>query len=236
MKREELLSIMKIRFLILWYKVIHYFSQHSVIMHKRFAYTRKFLPDDPVILEEGARFGEDTMRMCRIWPRSTIHAFEPLPNNAKMLERNTKHLGNVHFFPLALSNRNDKSIFYVNIANPGASSLYKPALRTSEYARVPINIECISIADWAKNNHVDHIDFMWLDIEGHELAVLKATPEDLLTTVKVIYVEVLLEPRWEGVPLYPELCKWMEQQGFKIIKKYRDGWRYMNVLFVRPDL
>jgi len=42
-------------------------------------YFRAFLPEKPVILEAGAHKGKDTVELAKIWPKGTIHAFEPVP-------------------------------------------------------------------------------------------------------------------------------------------------------------
>ena len=39
---------------------------------------KKFLPNNPNILEAGAHCGEDTVVMCEVWPNANIFSFEPL--------------------------------------------------------------------------------------------------------------------------------------------------------------
>jgi hypothetical protein len=35
------------------------------------------VPDEPVIVEAGASIGMDLPELLRVWPRATVHAFEP---------------------------------------------------------------------------------------------------------------------------------------------------------------
>ncbi len=42
-------------------------------------FIKKYLPENPIIIEAGACEGNDTILMAKIWQNSTIHTFEPVP-------------------------------------------------------------------------------------------------------------------------------------------------------------
>lgn len=69
-------------------------------------------------------------------------------------------------------------------------------------------------------------------MQGYELAMLKASCA-LLKTVSAIYTEVSLKEFYEGAPLYPEVCGWLEQQGFRVEREELAWADAGNVLFVR---
>ena len=46
-----------------------------------YALLKKILPANPVIIEAGAQFGEDTQWMSQFWPQGKIYAFEPSPES-----------------------------------------------------------------------------------------------------------------------------------------------------------
>ena len=98
------------------------------------------------------------------------------------------------------------------------------------YAR-DIEVQAATISDWAQAEGVDRIDFMWLDMEGMELSVLKAAGP-VLTTVKVVCMEVTREERHVGTPLYGEVVAWMRNQGFRAAIDRVTLW-FGNILFVR---
>lgn len=191
-----------------------------------------FLPRHPVIVEAGAHIGGDTQEMVALWPDCTIHAFEPAPEIFKKLTYNTSHLPNVHRYPLALSDKKEKALFYLSSGtSDGSSSLLEPKehlnIHQTVYFRDVAEVDTITLDEWAAINNVDHIDFMWLDMQGHEYTMLKASPK-MLSTVQVLYLEISYEELYIGTALFPEVRVWLESQGFKYITEIEE-----NALFVR---
>ena len=198
-----------------------------------------YLPPDPVILEAGACDGTDTARFAQRWPGGVIHAFEPVPELCAEAKLRTAHLPGVRLYPLALSSRPGPMTMHVVDPGPGSnrgtSSLLMhlqtpPDEQDPAYAR-DIEVQAATISDWAQAEGVDRIDFMWLDMEGMELSVLKAAGP-VFTTVKVVCMEVTREERHVGTPLYGEVVAWMRNQGFRAAIDRVTLW-FGNILFVR---
>jgi 2-O-methyltransferase len=184
------------------------------------SYIAKFIPPDPIIIEGGAHVGLDTIGMSKMWPKGYIHAFEPVPYLYQRLAHNTKKLRNVGIYQLALGDINGRSKIYLsNGTSDASSSLLKPKEHLSQHPSVlfedSIEIQVITLDTWAKNHSIEKIDFLWLDLQGYELRMLKASPK-ILQSVKAIYTEVSLKELYEGCPLYPEMACWFEEQGFRI--------------------
>ena len=59
------------------------------------------------------------------------------------------------------------------------------------------------------------MDFLWLDIQGHELAALKAAPH-LLSGVSAIHTEVFFKESYAEVPLYAEVRAFLQKEGFAV--------------------
>ena len=209
----------------------------GIIANQLFAnkeYIAQFLPKNPVILEAGAHIGTDTIEMLQMWPECTIHAFEPLPKVYTKLIQNTQAFNNVYRYPFALSNNNGLARLYVSSGTSDASSsLLAPKehlnVHRTVYFEETIEVPTITLDSWATEYKIDYIDFMWLDMQGHEFAMLKASPK-ILKTVKVIFLEVSYEELYVGTALFPEVKAWLEQQGFKYICELAE-----NALFVRPS-
>jgi FkbM family methyltransferase len=200
-------------------------------------YIKRFLPSDPVIVEAGAHIGVDTVELAREWPKAKIYAFEPVPAVYDQLVSKTRDLANVTPLKLALGDKNGSSEIYVSGGqSDGSSSLLVP----KEHLKVhpddtfddKISIEVITLDSWRKASGLQKIDFLWLDLQGLELAVLKCGP-DTLKNVHVIYTEVSLIENYAEGALYPELRSWLEGNGFRVQLEaiaWKDGG---NVLFVR---
>lgn len=198
---------------------------------------KKFLPNNPVIVEAGACHGLDTVEMSKVWPRAQIYAFEPVPYLFDQLVSNTKKLKNVKCYPLALTDYSGSANFFVSSGQSNASSsLLIPKEHLTEHPGVifsdMIEVKTTTLDLWATENHISRVDFLWLDMQGSELATLKASPR-ILQTVKVIYTEVLIKQLYDGCPLYPEVKTWLQNQGFRVEREELAWEDAGNVLFVR---
>jgi FkbM family methyltransferase len=200
-------------------------------------FIKTFLPENPVIIEAGAHNGTDTIAMAKLWTNSHIYAFEPVRSIFDQLKSRTKSLKNVRCYQLALSDRSGTATFFVSSGQSDASSsLLPPQEHLTEHPNVyfseQIEISVTTLDKWAEENKIVNVDFLWLDMQGYELATLKASSV-ILKTVKVIYTEVCLRPLYQGCPLYPEVRDWLESQGF-IVAREELAWKDAgNVLFVR---
>lgn len=189
-------------------------------------------------MEAGAHIGIDTLEMAKIWPSGTIHAFEPIPQLFSQLETNASDKKNIKCYPLALSHTVGSSKMYVSSgSSDGSSSLLPPKEHLTEHPdvefRSTIPVKNITLDVWAERHSITHVDFLWLDVQGHELSVLKAA-QNILRTIRAIYTEVLLIESYEGGALYSELRSWLESYGFRIEREALPWPEGGNVLFVKP--
>ncbi len=193
--------------------------------HKAIEIIKPFLSDNPIIIEVGAFDGNDTRKMALAWPKGAIHAFEPVSEIYERLLKNTNMLPNVHQYQLALSDHNGVADFYISERpnKPGvasqAGSLYKPKERLKYsplvFPRIT-TVQTITLDQWAHENGVSAIDLLWLDTQGHELAILKAAPK-MIQHIKVVLAEVSFIESYEGQPLYEDVVAWMAAHNFELV-------------------
>jgi FkbM family methyltransferase len=199
---------------------------------------RRYLPQAPVIIDAGAHVGGDSIEMCRLFPGSVVHAFEPVPAIFERLKYNTRKFDRIHCYQLGLSNQTGVQELHVSSgASDGSSSFLQPKDHLTDHPDVffeeDITVHAITLDDWAASANINHVDMLWLDMQGYELEVLKASTA-ILPTVKAIHMEVSLRSTYDGVPLYHELREWMAEQGFRVeVEALPVGWDMGNVLFVR---
>ena len=221
-------------------------------------FVQQYLPNNPIILEAGAFDGRETITMAKIWPLAKIHAFEPMPNNFDLLKQNTSQLKNVSIYKQALSDKEGNALFYVSeLENKpglpaGSGSLLAPKDHLTHAPEIlfphQITVETTTIDRWAKNHSIEAIDFMWLDMQGHELTALKHATT-ILPTLRVVYLETIFVRGYEGQPLYDEVKKWMTDHGFRLLaldfneeeallgETLPKGRQWFgNALFIREDL
>src|SRR5947209_511625 len=99
-----------------------------------------------------------------------------------------------------------------------SSSLLEPHAHLNYFPDVTfdetISVDVTTIAVWAEQNRIDHIDGMWLDMQGYELAALQAAGP-ILETVTALVIEMSVTEIYSGLPLWPEVRQWLSERGFK---------------------
>jgi len=211
---------------------------------------KQFLPENPNILDAGAFDGTDTVAMAKMWPNGVLYAFEPVPEIYHWLSDKSQHCNNVRCFSIALSNKIGYQEFFLSEDphKPGVNFQSGSLLSPKEhlkYSHIQFNkktiVPTITIDKWAELYGVSHVDMMWLDMQGMELEVLKASPK-ILETVKVIYTEVEFVEAYAGQGMYQDIKVFLEENGFMEYAKNFDvpgkgGWGWFgDVMFVKHDL
>lgn len=189
-------------------------------------FVKSYLPEDLVILESGAFNGKDSLLFNKYWPNCTVHSFEPVPQNFKKLIKNVGHLKNIHCYQLALADFTGEANFYISIelTNPNTTSGSGSLLPPKEHIKFDKNIifpeqikvQTITLEDWTKKYNIERIDFMWLDMQGYELPMLQKSA-NILSKVKMIYIELIFVEAYKGQHIYPEIKSWLNSQGFEMI-------------------
>jgi len=199
---------------------------------------RKYLPANPVIIDCGAHVGADSVELAKIFPKASVHSFEPVPTIYNHLKQNTRHYQNITCYQLALNDNNGIAKMYVSSGSSDASSsLLVPTGHLSEHPDIyfdnTIEAKTITLDSWASQNNIKQVDFLWLDMQGAEFNMLTASV-DILPTVKAIHAEVSTRETYKGGVLYNDFKKWLEERGFVVsAEAIPSGADMGNVLFVR---
>ena len=209
-----------------------------------FPLIKKYVPEKPIIIEAGSFNGADSLQLAAAFPHATIHAFEPVPEIFQTLRENTRNHPSIICHNVALSDQTGTASFFIS-RHPKkpmqpfqAGSLLKPKERLAWSPAVydeQITVPTITLDAWAKKNNITHIDFAWLDLQGYELAVLKAAPV-MLATMKLIYTEVHFIQAYENQETYDQVKAWLEEHDFEEIAhdfKNKTDWFFGNALFAR---
>ncbi len=252
---RRLLGIVTLSFLTIF--STHCFVRLSPHADDILKLAKKLLPVNSHILEAGAADGYESATMAQSWPKGILYAFEPVLELFTTLQKNVAGLSNAHIFRLALSDRKGTATFHISELNenPGvpfySGSLLEPKDHLTYVKQVSfprkITVPTTTIDAWAQENNIKRIDFMWLDMQGHELTALKHA-NSILNTVKLIYIEVSFVKAYANQALYTEVKQWLEAQGFEVYggdfdqsqaalgNKIAPGQQFQgNALFIRSS-
>lgn len=130
------------------------------------------------VLDIGANVGDWAMPFAlRVGPSGRVLAFEPVPylaeSVAKTARVNRQDWVEVH--QLALSDRDGSSDFSVERGNSGGSRLGQAA---GDFSFISVAMRRLDSL-LAERPDVDRIDFIKIDVEGHELGVLRGATATL---------------------------------------------------------
>jgi FkbM family methyltransferase len=130
----------------------------------------------------------------------------------------------VSIVPLGLAGTAGKRTLYVT-QEPACSSLLMPdseltenypALHCARHVST-IEVETVTLDDWARDNGVQFIDYIKVDTQGTELEILKGGI-NALKNIRSIEVEVEFNPIYLGQPIFSEVDLFLRGEGFVLWK------------------
>lgn len=138
------------------------------------------VPDGAVVVDIGANVGAFSLFAAQ--RAQTVYCVEPVQSNFEMLRRNVdlNHARNVRTFRLALSDRNGDA----QIRDSGVtSSMYFATSGAAE------TVPTLTLETFFQQNGIDNVDYLKMDCEGAEWAILLSTPPEVLARIRHLEME-----------------------------------------------
>lgn len=127
-------------------------------------------PGPSVFLDIGANIGYYTVQMARLaGPEARIHAFEPMSIQGAVLEENLRlnHLTNVVVNASVVSDTvGVQRIYFSSPENTGQSSVARPSGYHEDRSATTVDAYC-------QTQGIEAVELVKIDVEGHELHVLR---------------------------------------------------------------
>ncbi len=128
-----------------------------------------------VIFDIGANMGEYSEMLIKHCDKLNInyqlHLFEPQKECVEILLSKFNANPNVIINNLAVSSENGYIDFYMETKGASSSSIYK---REVFVQSEKVQVSCIKLDDYIIKNNINKINFIKIDLEGHELEVLRS--------------------------------------------------------------
>lgn len=220
----------------------------DILTNGELCFMRDFLPGSQTVFDVGANIGEWTSLALSIKPTLDIHCFEPSRVTfMKLLDK--KFPPNVACNHFGLGSGPTKARLFVFEEGAGTNSLYRrdglQYLGLEPQAQVE-TIELDSIDNYCGRRHIETIDFLKLDVEGHELEVFKGM-SNLLKQGKVkaiqfeyggcnIDARVFLKDIWTYFKPYPYVFYKLYPDGHRRVTTYSqvlENFQYQNWALIR---
>lgn len=194
----------------LYYKITNkkpYFSEAEIIIDYFYAHQRKGF-----MLDVGVHFGESSLPYSELgW---NIIGFEPDPKNRAQIPA----IPNLKLIHDAVSNKDGEIVnFYASEESSGISSLSSFLSTHKAVAQV----KTTTLKTVVEKENIQKVDFLKIDIEGHDLFALKGFPfEKLMPEVILCEFE-----DYKTVPVgytYKDLGDFLLEKGYAV---YLSEWK-----------
>lgn len=141
------------------------------------------------VLDIGANIGVVSVCLNRSYPNARLLAFEPEPNNFRLLQRNIGHLPKAVAVPFGLGAETRKVVYHRSDddTNPGGGSV-QPTLASAQAPQREVHI--LTPLEAIERYQIEHVDLIKIDTEGSEYEILTSFPADVLGQVRVIVGEL----------------------------------------------
>ncbi len=140
------------------------------------------------ILDIGANVGVVSMILARKYPNASIFAFEPLPENFRLLRHNVAQFPNVRPIPFGLAAETGEKTYFrsADARNFGGGGFHDDG----RFERITCTLPVLSVPDALEKYGVREVDIIKIDVEGGEHDILVNMPESVLRGVSVIVGEL----------------------------------------------
>ena len=171
-----------------------------------------YIKKNAVILDIGANIGNHSVYWAVRSNAKKIYSFEPIKDTFKILKKNVEInnlINKIKIFNIGLSNKKiNGSISFFDFTNIGGTHVKQD----SNGNLLLDKLDNIKIEE-------DTVDFVKIDVEGHELEVLQGARETLLKYKPTIFVESFPDKK-------PKVHKFLTNLGYHLEKSF-EGDNYL---------
>jgi FkbM family methyltransferase len=175
-----------------------------------------------IVVDVGCRWGF-AEKFTQSQEQFHIYGFDPDPQECQLLSE--RYAGQpVTVVPLGLAGHPGERTLYVT-QQPACSSLLEPDPElTGHYPALQcastvsqVQVQTVTLDDWAAENGVGAIDHIKVDTQGTELEILKGGAK-ALQQARSLEIEVEFNPIYLGQPVFSDVDQYLRSQGFVLWK------------------
>jgi FkbM family methyltransferase len=197
--------------------------------------------DVRTIFDVGAHIGMTAIEFSDEFPRAVVYAFEPHPGNMARMRANLSGKPDVRSHQIGLGEQPGELPFHFDPAHPSMA-------RIASHGEAVTDIVAVDTIDlFAAAQGVRQIDLLKIDVEGHEMAVLRGA-SGLLSdgNIAVLRIESAADPDIKYHTQFPDLCEFLHPLGYRLFGFYDQNefppepanskLRRFDVAFISPTM
>lgn len=205
-----------------WLRQYGYIDTDDYGQEVEFDIAAKFLScfTEPYVIDIGVERGS-FIELAVQHGAEKVDGFEPLPRHLEYLNKKYGTSDLVTINPYAVSDKTGGAQFHVALDNAGNELDYHHTLSdlgdsatVNRTAKV-INVEITTLANFINNcSEPNHIDFLKIDTDGHDLNVLHGLGKIRPTIIMAEYWDDLPETSGTSEYTLRDLTEWAKQNGY----------------------
>jgi len=177
-----------------------------------------------ILFDVGANIGNYSIILNKIFnKKAKIHSFEPSKNIYKKLLTKLGNEENIFLYNFGFGNKNEKKPLYSNPDRLRLTSIYK---RKLDHFNIDMNqkeeVEIKTIDSFCKENNIQHINFLKLDVEGHEKKILEGSRE-MIDSKNIDFIQFEFGGCNIDSRTYFQNFYYLLKDKYKIYRIMRDG-------------
>lgn len=205
-----------------------------------------FVAPGSLVIDVGANIGDWTIPLSKkTGEKGKVIAFEPNKETVSVLRQRTRRLKNVEIKQLGLSDREEQLELLIpkEVSCPPTAAIANTANHLNEKEHMEKTIIQVRKLDQIVNElELKDITFVKIDVEGHELNVLKGFHKGIVKDTPTIFMEILKSKWVKNSPIQSECARYLTGLGYEMFqydtetKKFQDKEKFnaqnVNFLFL----
>jgi FkbM family methyltransferase len=166
-----------------------------------------------LILDVGANVGQSCRPYAKFFPDAVIHAFEPNPGGFEKLKDKTQNYDTIIPWRVALTNKDGPLRMTDNPANTNNRVVEDGG----------IEVRGVTGRTFCAEHLIDHIDFLKVDAEAHDVEVLEGFD---LSICDFVQVETMINRHDPQGSMYADVYNHMVANEFYVFNFYCPVWEW----------
>jgi len=205
------------------------------------------------IFDLGANIGDTALQYSNLFTKAKIYAFEPFPDLFQKLQARFRKNNLVKPIKAAVADTSSDRNFYIT-RHSASHSLLPPSDNAEKWMDPradndafqilkQIEVPVVTIDGFCKQESIDEIHILKMDIQGGELMALEGAKGKLRQgSILLIYTEMLFVPIYKGQASYHNICNFLSEYGYSLFDMYNCTYakngqlKWCDAIFTGPKV
>lgn len=168
-------------------------------------------PESPLIIDIGANVGFSALYFLRLFPKATVHSFEPMPYLQARLQQRKDEFPHYdwHLHPYGVWKEDGELELYTTHVNEFTSVSGLVRLHDTVHR---VKVKVLSLYAFLETSGIRRVDLLKLDCEGAEYGILFHLPDEAFDKIDNIALETHDTEDWKT----RDMVDFLQGKGYEV--------------------